>query len=57
MRMKLCPVFLVAFVLAACISVGAQKPELVVEQGHTAWAVSVTTSPDGRTLALPAGKR
>ena len=57
MRMKLCPVFPVAFVLAACISVGAQKPELVVEQGHTAWAVSVATSPDGLTLASPAGKR
>ncbi|HYB62473.1 MAG TPA: hypothetical protein VEH50_13465 [Methylomirabilota bacterium] len=55
--MKLRRVFLIAFVLAACISVGAQKPELVVEQGHTAWAASVATGPDGRTLASPAGKR
>ena len=43
--------FVVALALAMCVSVRAQKPELVVETGHTWWVYSVAFSPDGRTLA------
>jgi len=44
-------VLFVSFALAASLPTRAQKPELVVETGHTWWIYSVAFSPDGRTLA------
>jgi WD40 repeat protein len=39
-------------ILAVTFALRAQKPELVVQTGHTTRVDSVASSPDGRTLAM-----
>ena len=51
MRKKLRHVLPVVLVLVASLPASAQKPELVVETGHTDSVTSVAFSPDGHTLA------
>jgi len=40
-----------AFLVFATFNCVAQKPELVMQTGHTDWVESVAFSPDGKTLA------
>jgi WD40 repeat protein len=38
-----------------CLTASAQKPELVLQTGHSEWIESVAFSADGRTLASGSG--
>ncbi|MFZ0038799.1 MAG: caspase family protein [Candidatus Acidiferrales bacterium] len=51
MRKILHRVILILFGLGVCVSAWAQKPELVVETGHSMFILSMAFSPDSRILA------